>query len=633
MSDRWAVTLAAATALGAWAAWAVPWWAGAALVVVALAARRPALLCVGAAVVASALGARSEAGLVPPPIGARAAGVAVLVTDPEDVRGAVRVELRLGRRRVEAWARGAPASLLRPRLAGEEVQVAGRLSPVPERSRAYLARRHVAARMTVDRVGAWSPGGPLARVANDVRRTLLRGTASFSDRDRALFAGFVLGDDREQDTVSVDDFRAAGLTHLLAVSGQNVAFVLALAAPALRLLGLRGRFLAALALLVGFGVLTRWEPSVLRAEAMAAVTLLAFTLGRPASTLRVLALAVTGLLLVDPLLVGSVGFQLSCGACAGIAVLSAPLGRRLPLPVAVTLAAQAGVMPILVPVFGGVPVASLPANLLAVPAAAPVMVWGLAAGLPAGLLGEPVAGVVHLPSRLLVGWVAGVARWGAQLPLGQLGAGAMVALAVVVAVGALAPRLRRPAVAAGVLVCLWPAVAPPGAADGMALDGGGRLWRSGRATVLVVDRPRAGPLLASLRSAGVRGVGAVVLTSPAPSARAELDRVLARHRAGLVLTPATAAAGSTVDVGRLRVLVRAVRPRLAVSVATCTVQACASASGPAATTSPPGPSSWASSTAPPTPSSTPAPTSRWTASSPGPSSSWARGPTSSTWVA
>ncbi|MFP5376616.1 MAG: ComEC/Rec2 family competence protein [Acidimicrobiia bacterium] len=619
MSDRWAVALAAATALGAWLSWPLPRWAGAVVAVAALAARRPALLCVGAALFASALGARAWAGLDPPPPGTPAAGRAVLVTDPRRVDGAVRVELRLDGRRVEAWARGPAASALRPRLAGETVEVRGRLSPVPSRARPYLARRHVAARLSLAAVGGWTPGGPLARVANDVRRTLVRGTSSFRPDHRALFTGLVLGDDRDQDAASVDDFRAAGLSHLLAVSGQNVAFVLALAAPGLRLLGLRGRLVAALAVVAAFGALTRWEPSVLRASAMAAVALLAATAGRPASTARALALGVSGLLLVDPLLVGSVGFLLSCGACAGIAGLAGPLGRRLPMPVAVTVAAQVGVAPVLVPLFGGIPVASLPANLLAVPAAAPVTVWGLAAGLPAGLAGEPLAGVVHVPTRLLVGWVAGVARWGAALPLGELGGPAVAALAALGLAAVVARRARAPAAAAALAVCLWPAVTPPAPASGRLLTADARLWRSGPATVLVVGRPRPGPLLAALREAGVRGVSVVVVTSPSSGAVGSLAPVLARHPAGLVLTPSGAPVGTTVTAGRLVVRVTAASPRLAVEVGPCTFPPCSSASVPAPSTSAPGRSRPAWSTRPATP---------WRAGRPG---WWPTGPTPWWW--
>lgn len=580
MSDRWAVALAACAALGAVLSRPLPLWLGLVLVAVALGVQRPAMLCVAVVVLTSTLGARSWAGLHPPRPGAAVAGRATLVTDPVVLDGAVRAELRVGPRRVEAWARGTPGSGLRPLLAGERVEVAGRLSPVPQRSRAYLFRRHIAARMTVTTVGATSQGGPMARLANDVRRTLLRGTSSFSDEHRALFAGFVLGDDRDQDPVSVDDFRAAGLTHLLAVSGQNVAFVLALAAPALRLIGLRGRFLAGVGVLVAFGVLTRWEPSVLRASAMAAVTLLAATVGRPASTLRVLALAVTAILVVDPLLVGSVGFLLSCGACAGIAVLVGPLSRRMPMVLAVTLAAQAGVAPVLVPVFGGLPVASVPANLLAVPAAGPVMVWGLAAGLPAGLVGEPLATVVHVPDRLLVAWIAGVARWAAALPLGQLGLVPVLLLAGLALAAALIRRLRRPAAVAALAVCLWPAVGPASSFTGQPFAGDARLWRRGVATVLVVGRPRPGPLLAALRTSGVRGIGVVALTSPSRSARAELDRVLARHPAQLVLTPLDAVPGTVVAVGALRVTVMSVDPRLVVHVTACDGGGCPPARAP-----------------------------------------------------
>ena len=560
------MALALSTAAGALAARSAPLWLAAAVVAAGLTLRRPALLCLGAAALASALGARAWSGLEPPRP-RPTAGTATLATDPVDVDGAVRVELRLGGRRVEAWARGLPASRLRPRLAGERVTVAGRLGPVPRSRRDRLATRHVAARLNVEQVGRWSPGGPLSRAANGVRRTLLRGAASLPDDQRALCAGLVLGDDREQDPGTVDDFRASGLAHLLAVSGQNVAFVLALAAPVLRRLGLRGRFVAALGVLAAFGVLTRWEPSVLRAEAMAAVALLAATLGRPASTLRVLALAVSGLVLVDPLLVRSVGFLLSCGACAGIAVLSGPLSRRLPLPLAVTLAAQVGVAPVLVPVFGGLPPASVPANLLAVPAAGPVMMWGLAAGLPAGVVGEPLATVLHVPTRLLVGWVAGVARWAAAVPLAELRAPEVVVIAAAVAVAVWRPRLRLPALGVGATACLWAAVVGGSAADrGTTVARGARLWREGGATVLVVDRSRAGPLLSGLRGAKVRSVDVVAVRSASPRAVQAMGPVLERHPARLVLTPATARSGTALTVGGLRVDVVATRPRLDVRV-------------------------------------------------------------------
>src|SRR5690606_1035348 len=104
----------------------------------------------------------------------------------------------------------------------------------------------------------------------------------------------------------------------------------------------------------------------------------------------------------------SVGFTLSVGATGAIVALAEPLADALPgprilrEPLAVTVAAQLGVAPILLVTFGPMPLASLPANLLAVPAAGALMAWGITAGMLAGALGGDVATAIHLPTRLLL---------------------------------------------------------------------------------------------------------------------------------------------------------------------------------------------------------------------------------------
>jgi competence protein ComEC len=363
-----------------------------------------------------------------------------------------------------------------------------------------------------------------------------------------------------------------------------VAFVLALVAPVLGRLGLRSRLAVGLGVLVLFGSLTRWEPSVLRAEAMAALTLLAATLGRPASSLRVLALAVTGLLLVDPLLVRSVGFLLSVGACTGIALLAPPLTAALPGPrplasaLAVTLAAQAGVIPVLVPVFGPVPVAAVPANILAAPAAGPLVAWAMAVGLPAGVVGGTCAALLHVPTDLLLAWVGAVARTAASAPLGRLGALHLAALGAGLAVAGLLPRRRAPVVIATAgavaLVAALPAIAPA-TVEGTEVAPGARLWRRGGATVLVVDGTRsAAELLEAMHEANVRALDVLVVARPGPSAAAATLSLRRRVPTRLVLVPAgtddTEATipevGTTFAVGPLVIRVEAVRPRLEVLV-------------------------------------------------------------------
>jgi competence protein ComEC len=551
-----------------------------AAVVAALVLRRPPVLIVGAALLASALGARAHAGLSPPAAPVAVAAEVTLLTDPADAFGAVRADVRVGRRHVEAWARGAAAGALRDRLAGERVLVRGRLRAPPPDAIARLARRHVSARLTVEEVLGWRAGDPASRLANGLRRTLELGAAPLGDERRALFTGMVYGDDRDQPPEVADDFRGAGLTHLLAVSGQNVAFVLVLAGPGLRRLRLGPRWAVTLVLLAFFALATRFEPSVLRAVTMAAIATTAAGLGRSVGRGRILALAVAGVLLIDPLLVRSVGFLLSVGATTGIVVLAAPIATRVPGPrlladaLGVTLAAQIGVAPVLVPVFDGIPVASVPANLLAVPAAGPLMAWGLTGGLLAGLVGPPLDGVLHAPTGLLLAWVAGVARWAASLPLGVVDGRHLIAIGAVLATALALRRWRRVAVALAAALVVVPAVSPASALDGDELALGARVWRRGGAVVVVLDDADPARVLEGLRRRAVDRVDLLVLARGNRTVAGTVLVLRRRVRIGTVLAPPghsvrdadTAAPRQVLTVGPLRVEVRATGPPLEVAV-------------------------------------------------------------------
>jgi competence protein ComEC len=580
--DRWALALAGATAVGALHPSTVPLLVAVLLPVAALLLRRPALLCAGAAVLSSALGQRALDGLDDVPNGP-VAGEVVLLADPAPGAGGLRADARLGRRRVDLQASGAAAELLAGALAGERFVVRGELSPLPAAD--WAVARHLAGRLRVHQVRAAGPGDPAHRLANAARRTLVEGAAPLAPRERSLYAGLVIGDDRDQPAALTDDFRGAGLTHLLAVSGQNVAFVLALAGPGLRRLRLWPRLVATLLLVGLFVVVTRAEPSVVRAGAMAAVAAVATTAGRPLSRLRGLALAVTLLLLVDPLLVRALGFQLSVAATAAIALLAGPVTAALPgprwlaEPLAVTIAAQAGVAPLLVSAFGPLPLASLPANLLAVPAAGAVMAWGMSAGLVAGLVGGTGAALVHLPTAALLRWIEEVAARAAAAPLGHLDGWALILVGAGGAVAVAARRRRRLTVAAaGAALAALAVVATVGVANAPAplrasLAPGVVRWHHGGTDVVVLG---GGGWRSPLSEAGVlqvlreEGVGSVdlLVAADAEVPAALLESVAARHPAGAVLVPAATGPedrpaealglppdGATFEVGALVVVV------------------------------------------------------------------------------
>lgn len=333
---------------------------------------------------------------------------------------------------------------------GDDVTATGVVLPLVGRDREQRWRHAVALLSDAHLTRFGSPRAPPFIVANAVRAVVLRGCQALDPIDRALLSGFLLGDVRGVPQAVSDDFRASGLTHLLAVSGENVAFVLALMGPLTRRFSLRGRLVSGLTVLVVFGCATRFEPSVLRAEVMAAFAMAASFTGRPAPAGRLLCGAVTMLLLTDPFLLHSLGFQLSVAATAAIVAFASALGTRLPgprwlrEPLAVSFAAQIGVTPVLLASRGAVPLVSPLANLVAVPLAEPLTVVGFLVATAAGLVGNHAARLVGLgfvPLAAMLGWVRFVAHAGAALPVQLHLRGALAAVAVAAAFGA---ARRRP---------------------------------------------------------------------------------------------------------------------------------------------------------------------------------------------
>lgn len=590
MPDRWVAAVAISAALGALRPCSLPLGVVVLVVAMSVVVRRPWALCLGVAVLVSVLAGRALAGLDDPIVGP-VSGEATLLSDPVPSYGGVRADVRLSGRRFELRADGASATALRPRLAGERVTVRGDAQAVPP-GMPWLTARHVAGRLRVYSVESWRWGGTLSRAANSLRRTLAIGAATLPPAQRSLYTGIVLGDDREQPVALTDDFRGAGLTHLLAVSGQNVAFVLAVAAPILRRLRLWPRLWVTLGVIGMFGLMTRFEPSVLRAAAMAGLAATLATVGGPVSRVRVLAFAVTALLIVDPLLVRSVGFQLSTGATVAILLLAPRLAEVLPGPpavrdaISVTLAAQLGVAPVLLATFGPVPVASLPANLLAVPAAGPVMMWGLTAGVAAGVVGGVGARLLHLPTRVLLVWVAEVARRTAALPLGEMGAMHLALLAGGLALamwsGRSSPawhggRVGRAGIAiavASLTVAVVQAQAP--APLRTELVRGVVRWHAGSSEVVVLGgvggRSRLGSAstLAALRRARVGAIDLLVVADASIDATL-VTAIQGRHPIGAIVVAGGAAGG--VDGIRARVpVVIAPRPSAVLDVGALEVQ-------------------------------------------------------------
>ena len=235
----------------------------------------------------------------------------------------------------------------------------------------------------------------------------------------------MLGEDEGIDAETVEDFRRAGLSHLLAVSGENVTLLALLAMPVLGALRhpLRERLVWVLGLIAIYVPLAGAGPSIQRAAVMGAAGVLATLAGRRASRLYALALALGVTLAVDPGVAADVGWQLSFAAVVGIFLLAAPLRaaiaarigargwrRALAEGAAVTIAATLATAPLIAFHFETLSTTTLFANVLAMPAVAPAMWLGMATAAASQVPGLPVQALNGLDA-LLLGYIAQVAAW------------------------------------------------------------------------------------------------------------------------------------------------------------------------------------------------------------------------------
>jgi competence protein ComEC len=304
-------------------------------------------------------------------------------------------------------------------------------------------------------------GGTALRASEAVREAARRrALASLAPERAGLLVGMALGDTSLLPAELERDFRAAGLTHLMAVSGANLAVALAAGLWLAGVAGAGRRALAAVgvALVALLVVVTRWEPSVLRAGVMAGLVLGGIASGRGPGGRRALCLAVVVLLLADPALAGALGFQLSVAATAGVLWLGPVAAGKLPPWVperarsaaGMTLGAQAVAVPALALALGPVSLAGLPANLLGLPLAGGPMLLGVVAAVTAPVAPWAADLACRLADPFLLALLA-VARWAAGLPGGSitLTGPARAGPAAIVLLGLAVARRRRSPYLAG----------------------------------------------------------------------------------------------------------------------------------------------------------------------------------------
>ncbi len=287
---------------------------------------------------------------------------------------------------------------------------------------AYLARQGIGGLVRVREVRLLD-GPPRAgpgEIAATARRWLLDGLNEMvPEPEAALGAGILLGVRTSIAPEIASSFAIAGLTHVVAISGWNIAIVAAIVASLVRPLEERrgGSWLApatAGAVIAGYVVLTGASPSVVRAALMAGAMMVARLGGSRAHAASALSLAAFVMLLAAPAVLWDVGFQLSALATGGLILFAASIEARLSRwpawlrePVALTLAAQLTTLPVVVGSFGRLSLVAPAANVVVVPLV-PIVMLLCAIAAPLGA----VASNLHLdPLTDAARWAVGGTAW------------------------------------------------------------------------------------------------------------------------------------------------------------------------------------------------------------------------------
>jgi competence protein ComEC len=321
---------------------------------------------------------------------------------------------------------------------GDLVQVEGRIrAPTPDDYGEYLARIGAVGTLRADSLELLPATGTVGRTLESWRRAAAAGLdRSMPEPEAGLAAGVLIGLRDRVDRELAAAFTTAGASHVVAISGWNIAIVAStLAAIAGGMRRRRRAILTAVAIVV-YVMFVGPSPSVVRAGAMAGVALLARELGRPGTAAAALGAACAVLLVIDPSYVDDAGFRLSVLATAGILAWGTSMTARLAGPepgrvrrwmaeiLGVSFAAQAATTPIVLLEFGRLSLVAPLVNLIVVPLVPPAMATGalaLVVGVVAGLgLPAVVATLVGLPAWVLYAAMVNVVRVGAALPLASL---------------------------------------------------------------------------------------------------------------------------------------------------------------------------------------------------------------------
>ncbi len=377
-------------------------------------------------------------------------------------------------------ASGSPVEALLPRYPeigpGDRIAVSGGVrAPGDDDFGGYLRRIGAAGSLRSPILVRLSGPAGVVGLLDGIREGSAAALArALPEPQAGLASGILVGLRERVDRELAAAFTTAGVSHIVAISGWNIAIVAALVGALLGRAGARTRTIVTLSAIVAYALVAGASPSVNRAAVMAGIGLTARANGRSGPALGALGWAIAALLLIDPGTVADPGFELSGLATAGLIAWSAPLAGRLGRvrfegtgppawlaeSLAISIAAEAATLPVVLATFGRLALVAPLANLVIVPLVPVAMAAG-AVALAAGWLGgiglpQLVVTVLGLPAWAALGAMIWLVRFAAQLPFASVTlpppwnlAGAGLAAAIVLGSVAAGHLLGRGGVPSG----------------------------------------------------------------------------------------------------------------------------------------------------------------------------------------
>jgi competence protein ComEC len=289
-----------------------------------------------------------------------------------------------------------------------------------------------------------------------------------------LVTAMVLGADAVDLPFDLHDrFVRVGLAHALAASGFQVSLILnAILTLTRSRLSVVGQFNCGVIALLIFLGLTGFQPAVVRSVVMGMAVLISLRTQRQIEPLSSLFLAGTLLLIINPLWVWDIGFELSFLATLGLIVTVEPLQKKLDwIPptiadlITVPLAASIWTLPIQLYVFKVFPLYSLPANILTSPLISIISIGGTIGALIGSIFpiaGSAISWILYLPTQLLIG-IVDLFNYlpGTSFAVGQIGLWQLFALYGIIIGVWVMPKYQdrwRSATFVGILLVIIPLV-------------------------------------------------------------------------------------------------------------------------------------------------------------------------------